>query len=246
MKLLIKVSTWAKRNPWTARILIVSSHLLLTIFAILLGFILTNLGISIPEYTFLSACLIFSIGLIIYPLKAEKGSRCSKIQFYQRQKMADLILAGATFIMVLQLANGYFTNEIKPVERVWNITAQACYVKVTQTEAVAPAIENPTEKQIEKNITSRKEKRSSVQSSIQKLQSQINKRTEGGKAGLGILLIIGSLGLLFLVVALACNLSCSGAEGAAVMVGILGGAAIIFLMLKAFKMMGKKKNGATT
>jgi hypothetical protein len=30
------------------------------------------------------------------------------------------------------------------------------------------------------------------------------------------------------------------------MVGILGGAAIIFLMLKAFKMMGKKKNGATT
>jgi hypothetical protein len=182
MKLLIKVSTWAKRNPWTARILIVSSHLLLTIFAILLGFILTNLGISIPEYTFLSACLIFSIGLIIYPLKAEKGSRCSKIQFYQRQKMADLMLAGATFIMVLQLANGYFTNEIKPVERIWNITAQACYVKVTQTEAVAPAIENPTEKQIEKkhNKQERKKKFSAIKhSKIAISNKQAYRRWEG-------------------------------------------------------------------
>ena len=152
------------------------------------------------------------------------------------------MLAGATFIMVLQLANSYFDSEMKPVQKGWNYTAQACYVKVTQPEAVASAIENPTEKQVEKNITSRKEKRSTLQSKVKALLSQINMNSEGGKTGLGILLIIGSLGLLFLVIALACDLSCSGAEGAAVMVGILGGAAIIFLLLKAFKMMGKKKN----
>lgn len=245
MHLLIKTSTWAKRNQWTARILIVLSHLLLTIFAILLGSILTNLGISIPGYISLFACMIFSIGLTIYPIKKEKWVRYNKLEFYQRQKLADLMLAGATFIMVLQLGNGYFNSEIKPVERVWNITAQACYVKLTQPETVVSAIENPTEEQLEKNITNRKEKRSTLKSKLEKLLPQINNSSEGGKTGLGILLIIGSLGLLFLVVALACNLSCSGAEGAAVMVGILGGAAIIFLLLKAFKMMGKKKNGAT-
>ena len=245
MNLLIKTSTWAKRNPWTTRILIVSSHLLLTLFAILLGLILTNLGISIPGYIFLTACLMFSIGLIIYPMKAEKKVRYSKIQFYQRQKLADLMLAGATFIMMLQLGNDYFNSELKPVQKVWSISAQACYVKVTQPETEASAIENPTEKQVEKNITSRKEKRSTLQSKVKALLSPINMNSEGGKTGLGILLIIGSIGLLFLVVALACDLSCSGAEGAAVMVGILGGAAIIFLLLKAFKMMGKKKSDAT-
>ena len=244
MNLLIKVSTWAKRNPWTARFLIVSSHVLLTISAILLGLILTNLGISIPGYIFMTAGLMFSVGLIIYPLQAEKRVRYSKTQFYHRQKLADLMLAGATFIMVLQLGNGYFNSEMKLVQRAWNITAEACYVKITQPEKVTSPIEKDSGKEFENSITSGKEKRSSLQSRIQKLQSQINKGSEGGKAGLGILLIIGSLGLLFLVVALACNLSCSGAEGAAVMVGILGGAAIIFLLLKAFKMMGKKKSDA--
>jgi hypothetical protein len=245
MNLLIKTSTWAKQNPWSARILIVSSHVLLTIFAILLGFILTNLGISIPGYILLTACLMFSIGLIIYPMNAEKRVRYSKIQFYQRQKLADLMLAGASFIMVLQLGNSYSNSEMKPVQKVWSITAQACYVKFTQTEATASTIEKAAEKQVEKNIPSRKEKRSTMQAKVKAFLSQINMSSEGGKTGLGILLIIGSLGLLFLVVALACNLSCSGAEGAAIMVGILGGAAIIFLLLKAFKMMGKKKNSAT-
>ena len=146
MNTLIKISTWAKQNQWTARILIVSSHLLLTIFAILLGLILTNLGISIPEHVFLTACLIFSIGLIIYPMKAEKKVRYSKIQFYQRQKLADLMLAGATFIMMLQLGNDYFNSELKPVQKVWSISAQACYVKVTQPESVVSAIEKPVEK----------------------------------------------------------------------------------------------------
>ena len=186
---------------------------------------------------------MFSIGLIIYPMKAEKKVRYSKIQFYQRQKLADLMLAGATFIMMLQLGNDYFNSELKPVQKVWSIAAQACYGKVTQPETEASAIENPTEKHVEKNVTSRKEKRSTLQSKVKALLSPINMSSEGGKTGLGILLIIGSIGLLFLVVALACDLSCSGAEGAAVMVGILGGAAIIFLLLKAFKMMGKKKNG---
>jgi len=59
-------------------------------------------------------------------------------------------------------------------------------------------------------------------------------------------MILGSVWLSFLVVGLACNLSCSGAEGAAIMVGILGSAAVVFLLLKAFKMMSKKKTAATT
>lgn len=245
MKALIKISSWAKRNPWPSRVMIVVSHLLLTAFAILLGWILIELRITLPSIIFLSAVLIFSFGVIIYPLKAEKRVKYGKIEFYKKQKFADLLLVTSTFLIILQGGNSYFSNEMKPIEKVWSIAAKACYVKVTPPETVASAIDNPSEKQVEKNITDRKEKRSNLKSKLGNILSEINNSNDGGKAGLGILLIIGSLGLLFLVVALACNLSCSGAEGAAIMVGILGGAAIIFLLLKAFKLMGKKKNGAT-
>jgi len=244
MNLPIKVSTWAKQNPWQARMLLLASHLLLNIFAITLGLILTQLGIMLPEYTLMSGVFIFSVGLTIYPIKAEKRVRYSKIQFYKRQKLADLMLAGATFIMVLQMGNEYFKHEVKPVNKVWSYAAQACYVKVIKPENVTSPISPLSEKQDKKNITNKKEKTSSLNSKIRTLRSYINNISEGRKIGLGILLILGSVWLSFLVVGLACNLSCSGAEGAAIMVGILGSAAVVFLLLKAFKMMSKKKNEA--
>ena len=48
------------------------------------------------------------------------------------------------------------------------------------------------------------------------------------KAGLIIVTIIAALGLLYLVAALACSLSCNGSDAAAVVVLILGLAAIIW------------------
>jgi hypothetical protein len=41
--------------------------------------------------------------------------------------------------------------------------------------------------------------------------------------------------LLYLLAALACTISCNGAEGAAIVVGVVGTAAIIFLFVKLMK-----------
>jgi membrane protein implicated in regulation of membrane protease activity len=51
----------------------------------------------------------------------------------------------------------------------------------------------------------------------------------GGKVGLIILCVVMALVLTYLVAAIACSLSCSGAEGAAVVVAIFGLAGVALL-----------------
>ena len=71
-----------------------------------------------------------------------------------------------------------------------------------------------------------------------------NDLSEGTKVLLIILSIVVAIGLLFLVAALACNLSCSGSDAVAVIVGIGGLALIIFLLIIAIRAItGKKKKG---
>ena len=68
-------------------------------------------------------------------------------------------------------------------------------------------------------------------------------KSEGDKAGLTILAIIAALGLAFLVGALACNLSCSGSDGAAIAVAVIGLGAIVWLLVVVLKSINKKKKG---
>ena len=57
-----------------------------------------------------------------------------------------------------------------------------------------------------------------------------------------ILTILAALLLLGLVAALSCSLSCSGAEGAAALVAILGVGLVVFLTIIALKAIFKEKS----
>lgn len=65
--------------------------------------------------------------------------------------------------------------------------------------------------------------------------------SKGDKAGLIDFSVIVALGLVLLVGALACELSCSEYEGAALLVGIGGTALIIFLLLITIRAIKKSK-----
>jgi len=63
------------------------------------------------------------------------------------------------------------------------------------------------------------------------VKAKLTKDDEAAKkAVLIILSIIGAVGLVFLLAALACSISCNGSTGIAVLVGILGLVAIIYLL----------------
>ena len=68
-----------------------------------------------------------------------------------------------------------------------------------------------------------------------------NELSKGEKVALTILAVLAALGLLFLVASLACNLSCSGSDAAAVIVGLGGGALVIVLLVVAIRAIYNKK-----
>jgi len=244
MKLLFNISCWAKLHPWPSRLMIILSHLLLTFFALKTGIILTDAGITVPGFVHIGAGLLFGLAWIGYPVKTEKGLRLNKWLFYRKRKIADLILISSTFIMLVQLGNNISNQNRQPFENLFGSKAVACYVKVKDKDV----------HQIEKNESNPifshrskfglKEKRNTIKAMLGNFFSEKYGNGSGGKTGLGILLIIGSVGLIFLIAALACELACSGAEGAAVLVGVIGAAGVVFLIVKAIQMMGRKNNNA--
>src|SRR5438128_784233 len=68
-----------------------------------------------------------------------------------------------------------------------------------------------------------------------------NDKTAADQALLIILAIIVALGLLYLVAAAACSLSCSGADAAAALVAIVGTVGIIWLLVIIIKKIGRRK-----
>ena len=62
----------------------------------------------------------------------------------------------------------------------------------------------------------------------------------GKRTGLIILAIIGALGLTLLLSSLVCSLSCGGSDAAAVIVGILGIAGIIWGTIALIKLIKRK------
>jgi hypothetical protein len=81
-----------------------------------------------------------------------------------------------------------------------------------------------------------------------KVQVRAIKQTEdiskGGQIALIVLSCLVALGLVLLVASLACELSCNGSEGAAVIVGLLGTGLIVFLLVLAIRAITGRKRKA--
>jgi len=86
-----------------------------------------------------------------------------------------------------------------------------------------------------------KEKKKLLKEQIRAIKKADDMAT-GAKVGLIILSVLVALGLLYLVAALACNLSCSGSAGAATAVMIGGAGLTVFLLIIVIRgILGRKK-----
>lgn len=71
--------------------------------------------------------------------------------------------------------------------------------------------------------------------------------SDGAKVALITLSVLAATGLLYIVAALACNLSCSGSEGAAVELMFGGvGLTVFFLLIAISAITGRKKKPKKT
>lgn len=228
----LRASRWGKNHVSVARFLIVCSHLLLTALALWSGLVFAQHSITISNNVFLGALFFFMMALLLYPSKSKRNF----IQQYKYQKSCDLVLVATTFLMILQVGNQFSNQDLPSISSFQN-TVQASMLSKPSDGSLTNKVTTPPHK------LSWKEKIQLKKNLIRKYFEQEKEYSDGEKVGYTILGILGATLLLFLVVILACNLSCSGAEGLAIMVAIVGTSGIIFLLALLFKeLFGKKKS----
>ena len=238
-----KLSRWAKENPWKARIIIILAHAALVTIALVTGENLTAIGIQLPGWILTLFLYVFILAIIFYPSR-QKRTAFKKDLYYFRQKSCDWLLAASTFFMILCLANKntasiYF---FQPASASNGISLTKETKKPTAAEILASLDYR------DKSTLTRSEKKILKQEFKKQLKNYVaaklsGDKAEGDRAGLIILAIIAALGLLYLLTALSCGIACSGAEGLAIVVLLLGTAGIIWALIAVIRAIkrGKKK-----
>lgn len=238
-----KISVWAARHKWPARILLISSLLLLNVSGIITGLLLKQLGMILPGITFLFSVLIYFSGVLFYPLRSQK-KQFRHGTFYTRQKTCDGLLAAAAFLMFVCISNDktpfktYFSNYKAAASASIPASVKDSSVKgLKLVVAFAKSMKDENG-----NLLKWKERKKLLYEQI-KVIKKSNEMSKGGKTALLILCVLVAIGLITLALSLACNLSCNGQDGAAVLVGIGGPALIIFLLVLAIRGIypGKRK-----
>ena len=235
------ISVWAKTHQWPARIIIILSFLLLTVTGIITGLLLKDITVTVPAFALIALIITYGLAGIFYPKKTEKR-RFSTTGFYRRQKTGDFLLAASTFGMIVCIS-----NNSNPAATYFPFLQAATNAKSTlpgdSTVKNYKSFLNfsASMKNEEGKMLKWKERKKMLKEQVKGIKRSTD-LSKGEKTALIILSVLVALGLIYLVTALACNLSCNGAEGAAILVGIGGTAVVIFLLVLAIRgITGKKK-----
>jgi len=242
------ISNWARIHPVYARILIILFHLLGGLIAYFLAKEMFDRGIILPGVISGVLIFLFFVAVLLYPDRI-RGVKKSSWQ-YARQKSCDFLLAFCGFGLACFFCNRVMFNQLPIYQsvRATMIIEKPLY-KHAESKTLLDALKSGERKS--KDLT-RKEKRIQKDEFKYQLVRYADAKLHGdkaksGDAGLIILAILGAGLLLYLVAALACNLSCNGSDAAALIVGILGTAGIIIgliAVIHAIKRKGRKKEEA--
>jgi Ca2+/Na+ antiporter len=238
-----KLSFWAKRNPWKSRIIIIISHLFLMLLGWYTGTSFFAMHISLPSYLLVFFILYYLVAVLMYPSKEEK-KRSNRRWIYLKQKTCDFSLAAAAYGMMVCISNqpGVFFNDFQKVSGSLIISSPR-----EGKPSAAEILESL--KYRDKSTLSHEEKRILKKELKVQLKNYVVATLKGNKADrdqalLITLAIIAAVGIVYLLAALACNLSCNGNEGAAYLVLILGIAAIVvglYFVIRSIRRSSKKE-----
>jgi hypothetical protein len=220
-----KISAWAKAHSWPARFVIVLLHFILIAAAIFIGRSLSGLSVYISAAYIWFAILLYIAAVLIYPnSKAKHSPRW--ISHYAFQKSCDFMLTATGLFMICFLANRPANQPIRlnPLS--------GAHPVVYNNQHPSTIKSNIEEKKPGNHILSRKERKALLKELKLELR-EVFKAKPGRARQIALTILVGlvAIVLLALVGALSCDLSCSGNEGAALFVMILGTAGVVALVL---------------
>jgi hypothetical protein len=230
------MAKWSARNPWSARIFLVTAHLLLTLLAFKIGGWLFDLQFQLSPLLLWGSIVLAVFIFLYYP------SKKTGFQGFAWRKTCDGLLAVCTFLMILQQSNQSHASNQAPLLQAFTGRSLASFP--TASIKPTPSVKN--------NLTSKARnyfgKLLKWNSKKQLLEKKFNRIIKTGKsptpaekALYTVLGIIGAVLLFYLVALAACSLSCNGAETAGTIVAIVGISGIIFLLVLLFRHLYKKR-----
>ena len=214
-----KISFWAGRHVATARALMVIIKIVMLALACYTGLSLAKSKIFLPgNIVYLFSFLVLVLIIAIYPSPKKRKTLINTT--YVRQKTCDFILPVLSFLVITTMVNnGDVVSSYSP--------AFGSHI-----------IKKPTAREIlssgkTKGSFTRQEKRILKKEFFKQLKVYAAAKFNGDEKTAGAawkiaLAIIAAVGLTFLLAALACSLSCNGSDAAAILVGLIGLAAIIW------------------
>jgi len=241
-----EISLWARSHKWKARISIVLILILLNCLGFVTGHLLRQLDILLSTIFLMSLIGVYLSAICLYPTKHEKGTRFSRQQFYIRQKTCDIVLAASAFGMAI-----FFGNQ---PEKIFTASSLQATVINPSTSKKDSATGFKTIKEFSASMKDAngkylkwKERRKLLRDQLRNIK-EAKGLSAADRAVLTVLCIAAALLLSYLIAGLSCELSCSGADAAALMVLLGGSALVIFLSVLAFRAIykGKRKQGKGT
>lgn len=231
------LSRWARSHPRLARCIIVSGHVLLVCLALFVGYSLQEMGISLPAYGLFILTGLFIALIAFYPTRTQR-KKAGELWGYIWQKTGDVGILLIGFLMVAWVfASPGITNSVH-TPLFGAITLSKEKEKPTAEEILA-SLEYRDKKSLTRQEKRILRKEFKHQLSVYTKASLRGDPETRDRAALVILAILGAVGLTILLGALVCSISCGGAEGLAVIVGLLGLVAIIILTFAVMRAIRK-------
>ena len=214
-----QISTWASKHVTHARMLIIVLKTILYFISAYTGLYLWNNGITLPaDYLYSIAVFVFLVALAIYPARTKKYLR-SKF-YYARQKTGDFLLPLCSILVIACSVNNIENSSYFPKSFGSSIVSEPTAAQILASGKTKAEL---TKK--ERRILTHEFKKQLKNYAFAKMKNDQERANNSWKI---VLAVIAMLGLLYLLAALTCSLSCNGSDAAAVIIGILGLAGIIW------------------
>jgi hypothetical protein len=226
-----KISLWGKHHPWSARIIIIVSTFIISAIAFYLGENTRNNGYTMSSYLFVIICVFYFSTLLAYPNRRKSNTQLKSASHYGYRKYSDFILAACSFGIFFYAGND--PSKLANLPRGLYAASPLAGIKDPVPYKSLPAFYKSLRDENGK-LLKWKERRKLLKQQLKGIKHS-DEMSQGAKVLLTILCVLVAIGLLYLVAALACSLSCNGSGAAAVLVAIGGTALIVFLFVLAMR-----------
>ncbi len=226
------ISRWAQANPTLSRMIIALSHVLVVGNSILLGSTLFALRWYVPPWSSIILANLFFILYVSYP---QKGAKVFWLRYsYRRQKLYDFSLVVIYSAVLACGVNSLFTFANQD-----SYSGPSSIAKFISYRS-EPGKEITNQNDLKTKETLRLKIKHKVKAIAKNLRKSTgNSGSDAAKIFLFLLSVAVTIFLGYWIAALACNIACSGAEGLALVVWILGWGGIIWLEIIAIRAIGR-------